>query len=393
LSGTCLLLLSACQPDNLRTPLEHDHTAPGPVRNVQVQNLNGAAKIDYSLPSDEDLLKVQADYEIRPGVKLQSVASSYGHSLLLQGFQDTGAHKVEIYTVDKSNNRSETLTITVNPLISPVRLTYDSLSYSPYFGGLLIDFKNPSQSDVVIILMTKDAITGEWSTYDKYYTKAAAGPYIESGLSNVPTTFGIFVQDRWDNHSDTMIQVLTPLLEQDLNTTGQLSIHELPGDNTSKSTWPVAAMFTYRGDHKIGNGYANYANETLPQTITIDLGGKAKLSRIRTWQIDGKRVYQESNVKDFELWGSNDPNPNGFYDASWELLGSYTVTKPSGLPYGQVSDLDIATAATGDEFVLSPSSPAVRYLRIKILSTFTTPEGSAGLVWLTGFNAWGQYQP
>lgn len=392
-SCACLLLLPACQSDNLRVPIENDKTPPGPVTNMQVENLNGAVRIDYSLPPDRDLLKVEANYEIRPGVMQTAVASTYGHSLMLQGFQDTGAHKVELYVVDKSLNKSKAITVVVNPLISPVRLTYDSLSYRSYFGGVLVDFKNPSESSITIVVMIKDSTTGEWKTYDKYYTKAATGPYIESGLSDVPTTFGIFIQDRWDNHSDTMTQTLTPLLEQDLNKTRELSIHELPGDNTPGSGWPVANMFTYRGDHKIGNGYANYTGDPLPQTITIDLAGKAVLSRFRTWQIDGKRVYQESNVKEFELWGSNDPNPDGSYDASWELIGSYTVVKPSGLPYGQVNDLDIATAAAGDEFVILPGTPAFRYLRIKVLSTFTTPRGSSGIVWLTGFNVWGQYTP
>lgn len=394
--GACLSMLSACERDNLRVPIENDKTPPGPVYNVQVQNLNGAAKIDYSMPSDPDLLKVEANYEIRPGVKLQSVASSYGYSVILQGFQDTGAHKVEIYVVDKSNNKSKPVTVMVNPLISPVRLAYDSLSYIPYFGGLLLDFKNPSQSNISITIMTKDMVTGEWGIYDKYYTNTIGGPYIVSGLPDVPTTFGVFIQDRWDNRSDTMIQVLTPLLEQDLNATGKLSIYKLPGDNTSEpsspggSVWPIQDLLT--GPHGTGHGYANYANQLLPQTVTIDLGKKAKLSRFRTWQISGTRVYQESNVKDFELWSSDNPNPNGDYDASWVLLGRYTVTKPSGLPYGKVNDLDIATAAAGDEFVL-PGSPVVRYVRIKILSTFTAPEGSAGIVWLTGFNVWGQYQP
>lgn len=389
-----LLWLSACRPDDMRIPLENDGTPPAEVTNLEVENLPGGARLTYSIPADRDLLKVVAEYEIRPGVKQQAVCSAFDNELLLQGFGKEGTYTVTVYAVDKSNNQSKPVTTTVNPMLPPVKYTYESLDYGAYFGGLLVNFDNPSRADIVITALMKDPVTGEWTDIDKNFTRMEGGHYLVSGLEPVNAEFGLFVKDRWDNFSDTLFQSLTPLREEDLNASGNVSFYLLPGDNTSQShaNWNLA-YFLREQRAATSYGYANYSNSQLPHTITVDLGAKAKISRFRTWQIGSNRVYQESNVKDFELWGSNDPNPNGEYDASWFLLGRYTVTKPSGLPYGQVNSVDIATAAAGDEFLMDPATPTARYVRIRMLSTFTTPEGSAGLVWLTGFNVWGQYIP
>lgn len=393
LAFVSLLWVSACRPDDIRIPLENDGTPPAPVTNMNVENMPGGARITYSIPADRDLLKVVAEYEIRPGVKQQAVCSAFDNEVLLQGFGAAGTYTVKVYAVDKSGNQSEAATVTVDPLQPPVWHTYESLDYQPYFGGLLVNFDNASRSNIVIIAIMKDPGTGEWTDVDKNFTRSEGGGYIISGLAPEHAEFGLLVKDNWDNYSDTLFKSLTPLEEQDLNATGSLSFYLLPGDNTSQAApnWPIEHLLT--GPHGTGHGYGNYSNALLPQTITIDLGGKAKISRFRTWPISGNRVYQESNVKDFELWGSSDPNPSGEYDASWTRLGRYTVTKPSGLPYGQVNSVDVATAAAGDEFVMDTGAPDIRYIRIKILSTFTTPEGSAGLVWLTGFNVWGQFIP
>src|SRR3546814_10549278 len=62
IAGT-LLVVSACKDKNRLDPLENDGIPPEALTNVQVENLNGAAKISYTLPGDEDLLYVLAETE------------------------------------------------------------------------------------------------------------------------------------------------------------------------------------------------------------------------------------------------------------------------------------------------------------------------------------------
>src|SRR5690606_34653968 len=100
------------------------------------------------------------------------------------------------------------------------------------------------------------------------------------------------------------------------------------------------------------------------------------------------REFSGGNVKQFELWGSNDP---GEGDDGWELLGAFEVVKPSG-PGAQLTAEDRAAAANGMDFSIPVSAPAVRYVRFRIISTFASPPNSSlGASWVTELTLWGQY--
>jgi hypothetical protein len=81
-------------------------------------------------------------------------------------------------------------------------------------------------------------------------------------------------------------------------------------------------------------------------------------------------------MKRFEIYGSANPNPNGALDNSWVKLGSYTITKPSGLPYGVENNLDMQTAVAGWDLDVDLSAPKVKYIRIRCLENWT---GGTGL--------------
>src|SRR5690348_12049015 len=91
------LLFTGCEQEKIVGPLENDGTAPGPVSKVQVESLHGGARLTYSLPNDPGLFYVEADFEIRPGVREQVKSSYYNNSLVIQGFGDTTEHEVTLY--------------------------------------------------------------------------------------------------------------------------------------------------------------------------------------------------------------------------------------------------------------------------------------------------------
>ena len=108
----------------------------------------------------------------------------------------------------------------------------------------------------------------------------------------------------------------------------------------------------------------------FPQWFTFDLGVKAQLSRLKYYQRGDasnthERLFEGGNIKTFEVWGSNDPNPNGDWDDSWTLLLRCESQKPSGSPEGVVTQQDIDYALAGEEFLFEDTVPAVRYIRIK----------------------------
>src|SRR3546814_19856518 len=120
IAGT-LLVGSACKDKNRLDPFENDGIPPEALTNVQVENLNGAAKISYTLPGDEDLLYVLAETEALRG-KIQAKSSLYSNNVLIEGFGETKAREVTLYAVDRGENRSEPVTVTINPLTTPIQI-------------------------------------------------------------------------------------------------------------------------------------------------------------------------------------------------------------------------------------------------------------------------------
>lgn len=114
-----------------------------------------------------------------------------------------------------------------------------------------------------------------------------------------------------------------------------------------------------------------------PQSFTFDTGVSTSFSRMKMWQAND-RLYDLQSVKKFEVWGSNNPDPDGSWE-SWNKLLTCTSVKPSGAPVGTNTPADIAYAKAGEEFVFPAGTPKYRYVRIKMLEnwgggTFMTME-------------------
>ncbi|RFZ85232.1 hypothetical protein DYU05_06430 [Mucilaginibacter terrenus] len=119
-----------------------------------------------------------------------------------------------------------------------------------------------------------------------------------------------------------------------------------------------------------------FATESiLPCWFTLDMGQSVSLSRIKYWQ-PADRLYDQQSVKVFEVYGSNNPNPDGSW-AGWIKLSTCTSTKPSGLPTGQIGPNDAAYAMAGESFPLPDHLPKFRYIRIKVLEVWGSGDFAA----------------
>lgn len=110
----------------------------------------------------------------------------------------------------------------------------------------------------------------------------------------------------------------------------------------------------------------------IPQWFTFDLGAEASVSRLRLWHRAGW-YYDLGNLKHFEVYGSNDPDPDGSWD-SWTEIGEFHSVKPSGLPLGETNQQDLDYILAGEEFVFEKNLPSYRYLRFKTLGVWGTVE-------------------
>jgi hypothetical protein len=361
----CMILLVvtfSCKRDAVNGPIENSSEKPATVSNITVENKSGSALLTYTLPASEGLSYIKAVYEIRPGVKREVVSSSYTNQILIDGYNSTDEHEVQLYAVTKSEVMSDPVTVKIKPLKSAIQLVYENLNIIAGFGGPNIKFTNINKAPVIIVPLIK-ATNGSLKTLDKIYTQTLAANSTLRGQESIPTNFGFVVMDRFGNHTDTLFKNITPYSEVMLDKSKFTALN-LPGDATMaygtllnllwdgvyNTQWPRA--FTLEG-------------VTTPQTITIDLGVTRALSRFVFYpRTENTAYYARANIRDFEVWASNAPPADGSYN-NWTLLATQSVVKPSGLPSGTETAEDLAYALAGWQTDFEPGMPPFRYFRIK----------------------------
>jgi hypothetical protein len=380
------LFLTGCDELERGTPVSEDDSIPAPVSNVQIENIPGGAVISYVLPDSENLLYVEAEYSIREGVKHTIKSSYYKNSITLEGFSDTLNYEVGLYAVSMGGKKSEPVKVNIKPLIPPVISIFKSMSLQPTFGGALIRFQNESEANIKIYVITTDSI-GDYYTADINYTKTKGGSFTVRGFADVPRKFGVFVMDRWNNYSDTLVREFTPYFEEEMDKNKFKEVR-LPTDTWQKRYAASAGVPAIWDNNLAWSGntgnFQSILPSPFPQWFTFEIGVTAQISRLKYWM--KAAAYNSGNQKVFEIWGSNDPNPDGSWD-SWTLIGHFETPKPSGLPLGSVTQEDTEFCQAGIDFEFSSDIPAVRYIRWKTLEVYNPTVGNS---WIAEISLFGK---
>ena len=215
--------------------------------------------------------------------------------------------------------------------------------------------------------------TGKSEYVNTMYTKDSSGNFSVRGFSPKERKFGAYVRDRWGNSSDTVWAVVKSMNEVELDRSKMRAL-ELPGDQLaccgSNLNVPLTQPYGARDYSFYG---VRGANDSTPARITIDMGRNVLVSRFRYWmRKNGGAEYRNGTLRYFKVFGSLSPNPNGALDNTWTQIGGvYELTKPSGLPYGQLSDADNEVVVNGSEFVLPLPAVTMRYFRLVILQNYS----------------------
>lgn len=384
------LLLGACKEDTFQ-PLYNDGMAPGQVKETAVENLHGAAKITAVLPDDEDLLYVKAVVEVAPGKIREFKASAYSNELYLDGFGASKPYEVKLYAVDRGENASPPVSVTIHPLAPPVQLVGEALQVKADFGGINVSFENETEASVVIVVQVKDE-QGDWIERESLYTKKDKGNFSARGFEVAERQFQVFVKDRWGNQSEPQVHSLTPLFEEAIPKDG-FRAHNLPGDNFQPhmvARWGMAALWdgTTQTDDPV---FHTKPSSVLPATFTIDMGVTATLSRMKLWgrSVSLQAIYNIGNIRKFEIWGSETPPPaSGEFPGNMTLLGEFESRKPSGQPRGTNTSEDVETARAGEDFNFLSGIPPVRYIRVKVYDTW----GGVSYWHIAEMSFWGKLQ-
>ena len=370
-----IAMLSSCGKEIKNSPLCDDSTAPSVVTNVKVENRAGYSKITYSVPGDKNLLYIQAEYVPTNGKTAETKASYYEDSLVVTGYADTLEHDVKLYSVTRCGTKSEPVVVKIKPGESPIFKVYKSMVVENFFGGFRVTASNPTQDNIGIVVLSLNKFKEyEVDNYKTVYTAEKSILAKIRGMDTVTQRLGFYVQDRWGNKTDTLFQNITPIYEALLDKS-KFKPYVLPGDAPQVTN---GARLEYAWDNRTGWPYVSFTDQTSggtgPHMITFDMGVTAKLSYI--WirpfpELNPQQFYFLTTLKKFELYGSTGPSSGGALDATWELLGTYEVIKPSGTGYGKDTDLDRTVAAKGFDFEIRLNAPKVRYLRVRCLENWS----------------------
>lgn len=381
----CLTIICyGCKREDRNDHIDSTAPAPAKITNVRIEANAGGANLIYDIPKDPNLSYVKAVYEIQPGVFREAKSSYYKDTLALVGYGDTLSHEVKIYSVGKNEKYSDPVIVNITPLTPPILTAFKDLKLIASFGGVKVQFKNELKANMAIVLMVDSTGLGTWAPVNTFYTKALEGAFSARGFEPEQKKFAVFLRDRWNNKTDTLIKELTPLYEE-LIPKNLFKVLRLPTDTyTPAESYVLENVF----DGRIywDGLFASSNASKIPQWFTLDLGQKVVLSRFKEHQLNSDHFYRGSALKAFELYGSNDPDPDGGWN-NWILLGSFHSFKPSGLPLGQTSQEDYDYAAfNGEDFDFENLVPAVRYIRLKATESYS----SAGQITIAELTFWGQ---
>lgn len=415
-----ILAIVACNKIS-NGPLSNDKTKPNPVTNPQVQNLHGAASITYSLPDNSNLLYVKAEYMVK-GEKREAKNSLYTNTILVEGFADTTETEVTLYAVSRAEVVSDPVKIIVKPLPPSILGVRASLVLDSTFGGISVKYLNPDSANIAIGVVIKDSI-GDWKQVDFFYTSQKQGAFAVRGYPPVEREWGVFVRDRWMNHSDTLKQKWTPIYEIELDkgqfkdarakqndSTQVPQFLPLPGSGNPmktaqdySSSWAITKFWDNSGMGSSGtNGFHTKEKYDQPLWIPIQLdksnsSTKFVLSRYKIWQRTGSFVFNHGNPHSWEIWGTNDltkyknPDPNNTDpNKGWVLLDKRTMVKPSGRDVGDNTAEDIQVATDGQEYEFPAGIPPVRYIAWKNIDSWGSIGNYTGHLHLMEMSLWGQ---
>ena len=332
--------------------------------------VSGGVKIVYKTYNDRDLMYVKVQYKLDSGKDTLLKASKYTNTLSLLGFGTTDVKNISLSAVDRYGNEGKTSYFDVVPGIPPFQTIAESLVTQPSYGGIGIKLENKNREKVVV----KVEVSNKRKQWIAFETDTVSNKNIRlslRGMKPVPTSFRISVGDLYGNFK--IVEVThTPMPEQEIDRSRFRKII-LPTDLLVDG-WGCKMENIWNGVVQWGTFNLCHSDEfdEFPQWFTFDLGVTTKLSRYKYWQrLEEKYLYHHANMKSWEIWGRADkPDTDGSWDG-WIKLLKCESYKPSNLPIGLVSKEDIAYAVKGEEFEFDRKSPPVRYIRVKVLSTFS----------------------
>jgi len=353
-----------------------DTTPPGVLTVDLVTPTNGGGIINYTLPDDNDILYVKAEYTNSNGVDVSRASSSYNNSIEIDGLNQTTALTITLYVVDENFNQSAPILIELVPLESFIYLVQESIELAADLGGFRITWDNIESKTVYVYVHIND---GTEEAVRILSSDNAQESIAVRGLPSTEISISTRVQD-FDENTTTLEEkgTLTPLFEEviDKSTWTLLASQSVNGnawEGDSTNFWDDVIDTT---GNNSDNSYfmiwrdLNGGSLNWPLDLVINLNKNVKITRFSVWQrafwyngpSDIPYYFQEENMKSFTIYASNDAQV-------WQELGQFDIGDPRDSD-GNIPVSALESAANGHEFELDAVSETFRYLKFSVTSNY-----------------------
>ncbi len=361
------IIAYSCE-EKVLEPVNQSGTVPGEIVVEEVENLNGAVEVTYSLPPNSDLLYTLAKYKTARK-DFETKTSIYSSSVLLEGFFEEKEYEVSLVGVNRAGQQGEEVKVKVNPLKSPAVIAMESMDIIPGFGGAFYVWENELKAPLTVNVLFEDSL-GMVRPYDWVETDAPKQSYAIRGLDTIPKKFVVYITDKFFNKTDSLVKTITPLFEEELSVDGNNAII-LPGDAEEES-WSGGVNTLFDDKYGWRESIALKTPEDGKPKMTFDLGQPTKISRV-WFKNRVESPYGQGNIEKLKIFGLNELPATAEEQAdmaNWEEIGEYHMTPPSGNPNSSYTEGDKAYFLAGVDLSFEISTPKYRYVRFQFLKNY-----------------------
>jgi hypothetical protein len=372
------IVLTGCEESKRYEISSNDNIPPDVPIFIDSKPLPGGARIFYRIPTDEDVLSIEASYQNVEGKTVRFIASYFTDSLEVWGFNNEGEHKINLCAIDRAGNRSGMIEETVVALEPPVVAVAKSIAVLPSFSSIMLKWNNSLMEPVYVSVdfsyTEKGRVRNHSSVFSSYQLNEKQ--HIDNLIpdENSEVEVSVSVKDKFGNSVSAETTSIVLLTDNELDKTEWTL--PLPG-------FSLGGVIQANGNEGDGDMdelidgiteasvFQNYylTNQSNPWNIIIDLGSQKELSRIVTHQrYTGEQsdspqgnYYKGDNVLSYNMyiWDEN--------TQSWEFVSRNDILTPV---VKQTSDYKLLGDA-GDEAFFYPEEPKfskpTRYFRLEAI--------------------------
>ncbi|GHT51512.1 hypothetical protein AGMMS49982_09150 [Bacteroidia bacterium] len=422
-----VLGMTACAEEERYKGGATDSDAPGQVTIDSVKPLYGGARFYFTPPTNEDLLKIDAEYTNAEGKTFLFTASYFAHSIEVYGFSDVSPRKVRLYAVDRSNNRSAATEREVTPDEPAFTRVAASIVVKPGFSSFFMDWENELTQNVNVYVNFSYTHEGTKREFTSVFSSNL--PTDRKFINDLPLTpaelvsVSVQVEDLYGNktapidkgqislNEDAKLPKNIWTLPEPAEQVGTDVIDGVPYPvlQVSGNHYEGKLRYVYddiinRGDnlnfiHTGGAGKTGIASDgNVPWNLIIDLGDYYELSRIVTVQrhsgglqnVERGQYYRDENVGLYNMYTWNDTT------STWERIGTESTKIP--IPPSNIDELQyVKLGEAGDMAYMYPDDPKytkrTRKFRYEALKSFDGDYTSESADCLSEITLYGRKAP